>query len=79
MKKKRTNQQTQRSGDYEWTIYRDEHKKWHWYKQRAKGSGEILGQSHKGFSSKQQCIHNATFPGLKDSHEWKDKDDWEEQ
>ena len=79
MKKKRTNQQKQVSGDYRWVIYKDENNLWHWYKQRAKGSGRILGESHQGFSSKQQCIYNATLPSLVNSHEWEDKDDWEER
>lgn len=76
MKHKWVNRQKQIVGDYQWVIYKDEKDKlWYWYKQRAKGSGETLGKSHKGFSSKQQCIYNATIPSLVNSHNWESMPD----
>ena len=80
MKHKRLKQQKQISGKYEWVIYMDENKLWHWYKRRANSSGTVLGESHKGFSSKKSCIDNATLPGLVNSHnDWEDMPDWIEQ
>ena len=68
----RQKQQRQISGGYEWVIYMDENDLWHWYKRRANSSGTILGESHKGFSSKKSCVDNASLPSLNDSHVWED-------